>query len=262
MPSPFPGMDPFLEDPAGWQNFHNTFVAHLKEDLNNALPPGYVAVATERVVVEYPLAPSRGIGPDVSILGSGRRNRHSAVAEHDAPVQVALEPCELVEASLEIRDRKGQRLVTAIELMSPTNKFSAGDGREQYTRKQAEILSSSVHLVEIDLLRRGQWTVAIPEVVARRERQFDYIVSVSRAGERGFFEFYPIRLQDHLPRIAIPLAGDDPDAVADLQALLDRVYDRGRHRDLVDYAGEVVPPLSPEQAAWVRELLARERPRS
>ena len=128
-----------------------------------------------------------------------------------------------------------------------------------YIQKQDEILSSPVHLVEIDLLRRGQWTVAIPEALARFGRQFDYIVSVSRAGERGFFEFYPIRLQDRLPRIAIPLAGDDPDAVADLQALLDRVYDRGRHRDLVDYACDPVPPLAPEQAAWARDLLARRR---
>lgn len=261
MPSPFPGMDPYLEDPGGWQNFHNTYVAHLKDDLNDALPPGYVAVATERVIVEFPQAENRGIGPDVSILRSGRGHRRVARAEHDAPVQVAVEPYELVEASLEIRDRKGQRLVTAIELMSPTNKSSSGDGREMYLRKQKEVLSSPVHLVEIDILRHGVWTVAIPEAVARRGRQFDYIVSVNRAGERGHFEFYPIRLQDPLHRIAIPLAGEDPDAVADLQALVARAYDTGRHRDLVDYAVDPVPPLSPEHAAWAREIVVRALPR-
>ncbi len=38
MPSPFPGMDPYLEDPAFWEDFHDRFVTYWSDVLNGSLP--------------------------------------------------------------------------------------------------------------------------------------------------------------------------------------------------------------------------------
>ncbi|MBI4614140.1 MAG: DUF4058 family protein [Planctomycetes bacterium] len=222
MASPFPGMDPYLEDPGGWLNFHNSFGPYLADDLNAILGDRYIAFLTERVIVETPAA-------------------------------------EFYETGIEIRHRRGNRVVTVIELMSPTNKARAGPGREQYLTKQSEVLSSDVNLVEIDLLRAGEWTVGCPEATARTAGDFDYLVSASRPESRLEFEIFPIPLDRKLPRITIPLADGDPDVVADLQSLLDRCYDRGRYAETIDYSVDPVPPLPPRWSGWARELLRASR---
>ncbi len=255
MPSPFPGMDPYLEEAAGWQNFHNRLITYLGDALNACLPPGYVALATERVTVEYPGEVRRGIAPDVSVIRHGRGSAHAAVAEFDPPLLVGVEPVDVIEAGLEIRDRRGKRLVTAIEVVSPTNKSEAGGGRDSYLKKQREIVASPAHLVEIDLLRQGRWTLAVPEIVARQASVFEYLVSVSRAYDRGHFEIYPIRHQDRLPRIAVPLAEEDPDVVANLQTLFEGCYERGRFSDLIDYSRDPSVPLAREHGGWLEQVL-------
>src|SRR5207302_60337 len=126
-----------------------------------------------------------------------------------APVLVLAEPVR--EAYVTILDlNDGQRVVTVIEVVSPANK-AAGPGRESYLRKQAEVLSSDAHLVEIDLPRGGAHALAVSEAAARGSGPYDYLVCVNRAAApRGLFELYPRRHADRLPRARIPLAGDDP----------------------------------------------------
>ena len=125
-----------------------------------------------------------------------------------------------------------------------------------YKKKQREVRGSQAHLVEIDLLRGGRHVLALPELVARRRAAYDYLVSVNRAvGNRGRFQFYPRRLRDRLPRIGVPLAGDDPDVPLDLQAGLARVYEDGAYHDRVDYAKPCHPPLSSDDQAWAADLI-------
>ena len=257
MPSPFPGMDPYLEDPARWQDLHNTLITLVRNDLNKALKGRYVARSTERVVVESPYAKDRSIVPDVMVISRRPRVTKAAIAEHETPVWVQATEVVSREWGLEIREIHGNRIVTTIEILSPTNKTSAGMGRDQYLRKQQEVLESDVNLVEIDLLRGGRWTVAVPEAHARRAGALDYVVSVSRAENRSGFEVYPIALADRLPRIAIPLAGKDPDAVADLQSLVTRCYDSGQYGEVFDYTASPVPRLRADQASWARRVLRR-----
>ncbi|MBI5368311.1 MAG: DUF4058 family protein, partial [Planctomycetes bacterium] len=180
---------------------------------------------------------------------------HTAIAEHETPLWVQTPAFTIPEWRIEIRASRGKRLVTAIEILSPSNKSARGDGRELYLQKQREILASKVNLVEIDLLRAGAWTLAVPWDAVETAPEFDYAVSVSRAADRNGYEFYPIRLEDRLPRIAIPLDAEDPDAVADLQSLLDRCYTRGKYAEDIDYTKPPAPPLPTRKAAWARRIV-------
>ncbi|MBI3269200.1 MAG: DUF4058 family protein [Planctomycetes bacterium] len=255
MPSPFPGMDPFLEDPSGWLNIQTSFISYLGDELNDRLRGRYLARAGERVVREAPPDRARNIYPEVMVVERRPREGGVATAEPDAAVRVRAATAEFREAYLELRLPRGGRVVTVIEILSPSNKTPGSEGRELYQKRQREVRGSDVHLVEIDLLRAGAWTVAVPEPVARDVGEFEYLVSVNRSTDREVFDLYPIRLTQRLPRIGVPLAGKDPDAVADLQALLDRLYDRGRYAEDVDYSGEPAPPLPPTFASWTEGLL-------
>ena len=261
MPSPFPGMDPWIEDPGGWRDVHNRLIAYMSDDLNRSLGSQYLARVTERVIVEAPLERPRRIEPDVSVVPRRRNGARGSTALADAPLVIQVEPTESREWGVEIRDRKGRKLITVIEVLSPTNKDERGSGRADYQRKQREVLESDVNLVEIDLLRAGMWTVAVPEDYARDAAAFHYIVSMSRAVDRRKFEVHPILLGDRLPRVAIPLRGGDPDVSVDLQALFEQCYDNGQYGSEIDYGKPPNPPLTRAQATWARRILRRPRRR-
>jgi hypothetical protein len=246
----FPGMDPYLESARFWLGVHSRLIVYIADALGPRIAPRYVAAVEERVYVE---GPDREVSPDVSIRQERpARPRHGAATatlEADDPVIVVAEPVH--ESYVAILDLSaGQRVVTVIELVSPTNKV-AGAGRDSYVAKQREVLSSDVHLVEIDLLRQGPHVLAVPEHRARGPRAYDYLTSVNRAeGWRGSFETYPSRLRDRLPRVRIPLAGDDPDVVLDVQAVVEQTYNAGGYRGRIDHSRPCDPPLSPEDCAW------------
>lgn len=252
----FPGMDPYLETAPLWPGVHNSLVVYTRDVLQPQLRPRYVAAIEERV---YVAGPDREVRPDVSVRQTRRERRSggTALLEADAPV-VVVAPAEPVrESYVAILDlTAGQRIVTVIEVVSPSNKY-AGAGRESYLAKQTEVLGSDVHLVEIDLLRAGPHVLAVPESLAQaRGKSYDYLVCVNRAeGPRDRYELYPRRLADRLPRLRIPLADDDPDAVLDVQAVLVQTYEAGRYRDRIDYARPCEPPLSGDDRVWAEGLV-------
>lgn len=254
----FPGMDPYLEDPAIWEGFHSSLVVYLRDALQPQLRPRYIASVERRVVVESPNGDQRPIIPDVWVGDRTQASTASAtaVAEVDSPVIVEVPGLEVHQSYLEILDTAtGMRVVTVIEVVSPSNKYN-GHGRDLYVAKQSEVLSSPVHLVEIDLHRTGPHVVSVPESVARSKGPYDYLVCINRArGPRERFELYPRRLADRLPRIPIPLAAGDRDVRLDLQAVLELAYDRGAYRDQLRYDRPCSPPLQPPEEAWAKELL-------
>ncbi len=259
----FPGMDPYLEDPFLWQGFHNSFVVYLRDHLQPLLGPRYIAAVEERVFVE---GPERAVIPDVWV----KRTRPAeaggiavATLEADEPVVVHIESLEVHESYVEILDRRsGQRVVTVIELVSPTNK-ATGPGLDSYLTKQREVLASQAHLVEIDLLRGGEHVLSVPHWAAQHKGPYDYLVCVNRArGLRDDFDLYPRRLEDRLPRIRIPLADDDPDVALDLQSILTQAYDMGRYGERLRYDQPCQPPLTAEHQAWVEKHLAAARART
>jgi hypothetical protein len=265
MPSPFPGMDPFLEHPDIFPDVHDSLTTYLREFLQTRLPEPYFAAIGRRIWVEV----SRPyIGRDVHVLrprqeSPARRGTGPAVAvtvlEAAQPVLVRVLHDERREPFVEIftRGEEGKRLVTSIEVLSLANKTPGEHGRELYLRKQSEILDSRVHLVEIDLLRGGQHATAVPRDLALEVAgPFDYHVSVHPFDSLEDYYVYPIWLGARLPVVAIPLLPGDPAVPIDLQAVFDRCYDAGPYRREIRYhADAIVPPLRPDQDEWARTLL-------
>lgn len=265
MPSPFPGMDPRLESLAVWPDFHNRFIAALSEAINAVLPTPLFCSIGSRVYVEeseHRVEPDADIlSPNGSANGAPHGGSGGGVAIADAiqarPVIVHVPREEVTEWFAEIHAAPGgERLVTTIELLSPTNKRTGSHGRDKYLEKQAEILEAPVSLVEIDLLRGGQHITAVPLAEARRQTgPFDYHVCVRRFPKPSDFEVYPIQLRNPLPAVAIPLQPGQPDVTIALQPLLPRCYDTGQYARRVRYDRPCDPPLTPDQQAWAEDIL-------
>jgi hypothetical protein len=256
-------MDPFLEHPAIFPGLHGRLIAYLSESLQAQLPEPYYAEIGERLWVE---TSDRSIGSDVYMLedesqdrGAGRSGPVALATEvRSPPVVVTVPQDELRETYVEIHaGGASERVVTTIEVLSLANKTPGVHGRELYLRKQREVLASQIHLVEIDLLRGGQHTTAVPLRRARAKTgPFDYHVGVHRFDSLEDFFVYPLRLPDRLPEIGIPLLPGDRDVPLDLQAVFDRCYDAGPYRRRVRYGQtEPVPPLEAVHQAWAARLL-------
>jgi hypothetical protein len=252
MPSPFPGMNPFLERLAVWQDFHETFIPVAREILSSQLLPRYLVRIEEHVFIHETEAEEwRLVGQgDVTVSEENLTSSQSAVQLLEAPATVRQTmPIEEGMAYLEIRDRDDQQVITVIKLLSPSNKNSGPD-RERFIRKHFDILKSESHLVEIDLLRGG------PRLPWLDIPPCDYCVVVSRRQRRPKAGIWPIRLRDRLPIIPIPLRSGDSDATLDLQQVLHRIYDTAGYHYFI-YKGQPEPPLSAEDAAWAQGLIPK-----
>jgi len=256
MPSPFPGMNPYLERADLWNDFHNTFITLSRELLVAQVLPRYYVRIEEHLYIHEPSAQERyPLGrPDISVQPNpfptpGTNNGGTAVV---APASVGM-PIVVEERLpyLEIRDRYRNEVVTIFELLSPSNK-STGSNREQYLAKVQRILASNTNFVEIDLLRSG------PRMPWDRLQPCDYYAIVSRrqnrTGNDPAADLWPIALRDPLPTISIPLRPGETEPTLDLQAMIHRVYDSAGYQVFI-YNSDPEPPLSPADAVWATQLL-------
>ncbi|MEX2139554.1 MAG: DUF4058 family protein [Pirellulales bacterium] len=275
MPSPFPGFDPYLEAPSIWPDLHDRLAELISAELNRTLPAPYYARLDMRQEVGIVDDQPRAVVPDVSIVRAGTRAASKgAIAVLEGPrtepskgIDVTVELAPIRHPFVEIRDAsRGHKLVTLIEIVSPSNKRPGAD-RRAYQQKQREVLDSDASLVEIDLLRNGERPLPnmnLEEFVAKLDPQPDYVVSVNRAWRRvgvlSDYELFPIGIRETLPCIPIPLTKDLPEPTLDLQWVFNQAYDRGPYRrGAVDYDQPPVPPLAEAEQAWVRQLLAERR---
>jgi hypothetical protein len=245
MPSPFPGMNPYLENESIWADVHNTFLVALKEQLVPQITPHFIVVLERYIFVEEPTPqrPAQRLRADLLIASGGGHQPGVALLEPEAPIRVKHTDEEVERlVHLVIRRNGGGELVTIVELLSMANKR---ENQSQYRAKRATILDSPTHLVEIDLLRGGR---PMPDL---DRPPCDYSVMVSRAGHRPSAGFWPISLKDRLPTIPIPLSRAIPDAHVDLQAILNRIYDTSGYDSYI-YQDEPEPPLSADDAEWAR----------
>ena len=254
MPSPFPGMDPYLEDHTLWPDVHSSLIAYIREALQAKIRPEYVARIGERIELAQV---HRGYIPDVLIVKPPRTLRETAVYAGalvaDEPQTHALLDEERRVPYIEIIRRESGEVVTLIEVLSPSNKI--GDGRDQYLRKQADLLTTPVSLVEIDLLREGRPTTLARQADITQPPDWRYVVSVSRSGQRSRLEVYAFGIRDRLPRCRIPLRSPDPDVVLDLPEVFARCYDVGSYDLLIDYTKPPPGELSEAEIAWLRSHL-------
>lgn len=257
MPSPFPGMNPYLEHPDRWSTVHNRLIVSLADFLTPQLLPKY-QVDIEKRVYEVVGMNSLLVGrPDVTVQRPRNSDPSSVInvmvsAAAAEPVKVAVPMMEEVrEAYLEIKEAATQIVVTTIEILSPTNK--RGEGRQKYEQKRQQVLSSQTHLIEIDLLREGS-----PLPIAGDSVASDYRILVSRAETRPLADLYPFNLVDPIPAFPVPLQGNEPEPVVPLQELLHQIYERSGCDYFIDYHSDPLPPLSDSALSWIDALLKQQ----
>ncbi|MBY0512887.1 MAG: DUF4058 family protein [Gemmataceae bacterium] len=260
MPSPFPGMDPYLEDPAVWPGVHANLIVAIQELLNQKIRPNYVARVEERVYMET----EGESGEDHERIPDVRVDEWPGPKPHrpaQAAAAVAIAEPVFLPHGDPVRERRVEvvrvatrRLVTVIEVVSPSNKRSGSSGRASFLDKRDEVLASSANWVEIDLLRAG-----IPHPGTRRLGVCEYYVYSSPRKVRPNAVAWPIRIDEPLPVVGIPLKAADPDAPLDLQQALTLAYDRGAYDATIDYTEPPVPPLPSGLAKWANKLLKQRK---
>ncbi len=225
MPSPFPGMDPFLEEEKLWPAFHHQFTASLYQILLPSLVDRYRAkIAQRRYTTE------------TALFTSVIREEHT-------------------EEFIEVRQRNDGKLITLIDCVSPANKLT-NTGRQAYLDRRREAKKEGASLVEIDLVVQGQPTL---EYSRDGLPEWDYAVTVTRSTQPERFEIYTATLQKRLPRFRLPLAADDRDTVLDLQVVFARCYDQGGFSGLIDYKREVPTSITDDDRRWIADLLKQQK---
>jgi hypothetical protein len=253
MPSPLPGMDPYLEHPSSWPNFHHRLITAIAICLGPQLRPKY------RVVVEEAIYQTEGqdsvlVGvPDVAVQ-QANLNAMITVQESTTgvtqaqPILVDLPmPAMVRQGFLEIREVLTSEVVTVIEVLSPVNK-RPGEGRRSYEAKRQTILASATNLVEIDLLRQWPAILALPDVLQRH-----YRILVSASVNRPQASLYAFNLQDPIPAFPLPLREADTEPIVNLQGLLAEIYDQSGYDLVIDYQQDPIPPLAKDDATWLAE---------
>ena len=261
MLSPFPGMDPWLEGHV-WPDVHHDLATRIKDQLVPQIIPKYT-VRIETYTVED-TNPGEDVGilyPDVEILRT-KTYQTDIVAEPDTayglltPATMAIPiavPIEVRIPVVEIRDLEKQQLITAIEILSPVNKRKPG--LEDYRKKRKTLHEDGIHLLEIDLLRRGERPFNYPTL----PRRMHYFTMLTR-GDGSRMEVWAMTIRDKLPVVPVPLKSPDPDVRLDIGAALSEVYERSRYDLSVRYeAGPAPPAFSDEDRQWLQGILKEKK---
>lgn len=248
-------MDPYLEQ--YWGDVHHRLCTYACDLLRRSLPPGLIARIDERTIIEDEVGQERTVVPDVRVVERGSQGPAVATMELTAaePLIIEVQNEPVVEGFVQVIDtRSGGRVITVIEFTSPANKVGKA-GRGMYLKKQDELIAGGINLVEIDLIRSGQWIMRCPEEWIPPNKRGLYQVCVTRGGKPWRYEVYPIRLEERLPVMKVPLRPTDPDVLLNLQALIDQVYENGSYGYDVDYTRPAHPPLPQPEARWAAERL-------
>jgi hypothetical protein len=240
MPSPFPGMNPYLEHPDLFPGFHHLLISEIARFLSPQLRPKY-RVAVEVRMYETTEDNSLLVGiPNVTVKSrqpaTDSTETNVVVAEPTTkPVRVTL-PVSLTirEGYLEIKEVGTEELVTTLEMLSPTNK-RPGKGRRKYERKRQQVLESKTNLVEIDLLRKGESMPVFGNNISSH-----YRILVARGDRRPSADLYAFNLPDVIPAFPLPLRDGDTEPVIDLQALLNEMY------EIYGYSGSHLGEVHPK----------------
>ncbi|MBW4598588.1 MAG: DUF4058 family protein [Calothrix sp. FI2-JRJ7] len=253
MPSPFPGMNPYLEAADLWSGLHGRLIVAIADILSPLLRPKYFVAVEERI---YESAPNDRILvgiPDVSIQRqtTGTNTTNTTVATPTIqPTNVTLPIIEEVkERYLEVKQVETKEVVTTIEILSSKNK-RLDEERISYETKRQRVLSSNTHLVEIDLLRGG-----VPLPIMETTIKSHYRILVSRSERRPQADLYVFNIQNSIPSFLLPLRTGDVEPILDLQTILNELYDRASYDLVIDYHQEPIPGLSKTDFDWLDTLL-------
>ncbi|WP_138498517.1 DUF4058 family protein [Nostoc sp. PA-18-2419] len=253
MNSPFPGINPYLENPVFWAEVHHRLITAIADSIEENIPPEYrVAIEQRTYLSDESDSVLVGI-PDVSVFTKQSSHQDSAAISETSisdgvTVMIPL-PEHITENYLEIREVSTGFVVTCIEVLSPKNKRS-GEGRKAYELKRKQVLASLSNLVEIDFLRSGKPMLVLGEFAVT-----DYQIIVSRSITRPQAKLYGFSIREAIPVFPLPLQSEDEEPILDLQSLYNSIYNRARYYLAIDYNQEPVPALKPEDALWSDTLL-------
>lgn len=224
MKSPFPGMDPYIEAAGLWSPFHSRLISRIIDALEETVPAKYSVRPGERNFIDLVDPEGKTSRPLI-----GERIRE-----------------EFIEITVEDPDL---RLVTCIEVLSPTNKRKGSDRWKEYLRKRQALLLGEANLIEMDLLRGG---ARMPMLDPWPNSP--YTLLVARAGSPTC-RVWPAHAVRPLPVIPVPLDEPDPDVMLDLQPMIAGIYERGRYSRDIDYSKPLELPLSEVDPAWLQQQL-------
>lgn len=246
MRSPFPGMDPYLEHPSLWPDWHNSLIISIANSLTPLITPRYYTALERRTNLlrsDDPMFVGRP-GSASFFTAHSLPLTETAVLEVDVPIND-----EVGENYLEVHEVATGKLVTILELLSPANKLH-DEGRRQYEQKRDSVFRTGTNLVEVDLLRAGE-----PMPVTGKKVRSDYRILVSRGHQRPHAQLYVFDLRQPMPLFPLPLLPGDDEPPVDLNAILHALYERARFDLRLDYSQPPVPPLGEQDSAWAQKFL-------
>jgi Protein of unknown function (DUF4058) len=165
---------------------------------------------------------------------------------------VVAEPA--TERFIEIMKIKTNRVVTVIEVVSLSNK--RGAGLKVYRKKRRKLLASDVNVVEIDLVRKGNWKALLQPHTSPAKHETPYRATLRFAGDLAAVYLIPIPLRQALPKLPIPLRKGDAVVFLDVQPLVNAVYERGRCEQVLDYdKPPPEPAITAGDVAWCEEIV-------
>ncbi len=253
MPTPFPGMDPYLEEDGYWHQVHISLIVDIRRNLIQQLQPYYYVEIEQRTYLAVIPPQDTGI-PDVMVVDAYHPYGNVTVTTPTLqfrPITVDL-PMPTVEKVmrryLQVRDTNSSEVITVIEILSPTNKI-VGSGRDDYIKKRNKVLQSKTHLVEIDLLRVGP---PMPMAIAT---QNDYRLVVSRSQNRPKADIYLFGVRDPIPDLPIPLRPHEPEPILPVNDILHNLYEQARYDLSLNYNRPPKPPLAKADAVWATQVI-------
>ena len=253
MPSPFAGMDPYLEEPSRWGGFHSRFINSISDTLTQLVSPHFLVEIEETVYITAVDRPGeRWVVPDVYVAASSSTEAPRAGMTATVTTPTLIEPVDYEEVRdrhIDIYDAENRTVVTTLEVLSPFNKAAGAKGRRAFVQKRKTVMASKAHWIEIDLLRAGER----PKEVAGKSA---YYALLKRSQVPRPYLVWLFDLRDILPTIAVPLRPPFEDVPLNLQAILTTVYTRGNYAAKLDYANPPPPPrLRPADANWAAERI-------
>lgn len=258
MSTPFPGVDPYLEQRGLWREIHTQLIVDIARAISPKIRPNYRVAIEQRSYLTVVGANDQTTIPDVAVLHEPSLTYSTATPTMGVFVVAELPmPEQIVERYLEVRTIDSNAVVTAIEVLSPTNKTSQ-EGRTAYGDKRMGVLGSLTNLVEIDLLRIGNPF----ELRTRPAISSDYRVVISRAWQRPRADLFAFSVRDTIPTIPVPLQKSDTEPLLDLNQIVHNLYDSLNYGLLIDYRRPPDPPLRNEDGEWADALLREKGKRS
>ena len=252
MPSPFPGVDPYLENSEFWPEVHHRLITAIADAIGPALRPKYRAAIEKRIYLSDAEDSDFMAIPEVKVFSKSSTVNQSAATvtlSRSEPITVTVPILEEArEGYLELREVGTNRVITVVEILSPKNKRT-GKGREEYENKRQEVLRSASHLVEIDLLRAGN------QMPIKGGTNTDYRILISRANRRPKAQLCAFTLREEIPQFLLPLQPGDADIYVELQPLFAEIYDQAGFDLSIDYTQSPMPQLKEEDAVWANALL-------